>query len=160
MHDMTADTYDDGDTLGGRITRARDLASLTLEEAASRIGVTDETLSEWESDRSEPRANKIMTLAGVLGVSPAWLISGAGEAPQSPGISVAVDEMSGEINRLRAPQSHSKPANRSKSSKSTWKARRPAKSWSRSRPPAFATPTSSPAVGRRPEGLFPGHSRP
>jgi transcriptional regulator with XRE-family HTH domain len=101
MHDMTADTYDDGDTLGGRITRARDLASLTLEEAASRIGVTDETLSEWESDRSEPRANKIMTLAGVLGVSPAWLISGAGEAPQSPGISVAVDEMSGEINRLR-----------------------------------------------------------
>lgn len=101
MHDMTADTYDDGDTLGGRITRARDLASLTLEEAASRIGVTDETLSEWESDRSEPRANKIMTLAGVLGVSPTWLISGAGEAPQSPGISVAVDEMSGEINRLR-----------------------------------------------------------
>ncbi|PHR21471.1 MAG: transcriptional regulator [Hoeflea sp.] len=105
MDDMTTETYDetydDGDTLGGRITRARDLAGLTLEEAASRIGVTDETLSEWESDRSEPRANKIMTLAGVLGVSPAWLISGAGDAPQSPGISLAVDEMTGEINRLR-----------------------------------------------------------
>lgn len=101
MNDMTVDTYDDGDTLGGRITRARDLASLTVEDAASRIGVTDETLAEWESDRSEPRANKVMTLAGVLGVSPAWLISGAGDAPQSPGISIAVDEMSGEINRLR-----------------------------------------------------------
>lgn len=105
MDDMTTETYDetydDGDTLGGRITRARDLAGLTLEEAASRIGVTDETLSEWESDRSEPRANKIMTLAGVMGVSPAWLISGAGDAPQSPGISLAVDEMTGEINRLR-----------------------------------------------------------
>ena len=105
MNGMTAEihaeTYDDGDTLGGRITRARDLAELTLEEAALRIGVTDETLGEWESDRSEPRANKIMTLAGVLGVSPAWLISGTGEAPQSPGISIAVDEMSGEINRLR-----------------------------------------------------------
>mgnify|MGYP000350806939 CR=1 FL=1 len=83
MDDMTAETYDDGDTLGGRITRARDLAGLTLEDAASRIGVTDETLAEWESDRSEPRANKIMTLAGVLGVSPAWLISGAGNAPQA-----------------------------------------------------------------------------
>ena len=74
MTEMTADThaetYDDGDTLGGRITRARDLAGLTLSDAASHIGVTDETLSEWESDRSEPRANKIMTLAGVLGVSP------------------------------------------------------------------------------------------
>jgi len=101
MNVMTAETYDDGDTLGGRITRARDLASLTLEDAASHIGVTDETLAEWESDRSEPRANKIMTLAGVLGVSPAWLISGTGDAPQSQNLSVAVDEMTGEINRLR-----------------------------------------------------------
>ena len=105
MNEMTAEThahsYDDGDTLGGRITRARDMAALSLQETASRIGVTDETLSEWESDRSEPRANKIMTLAGILGVSPAWLISGVGEAPQPPGITVAVDEMTGEINRLR-----------------------------------------------------------
>lgn len=105
MNEMTAEThapsYDDGDTLGGRITRARDLAALTLQETASRIGVTDETLAEWESDRSEPRANKIMTLAGILGVSPAWLISGAGDAPQPPGITIAVDEMAGEINRLR-----------------------------------------------------------
>ena len=101
MNDMTVDTYDDGDTLGGRITRARDLANLTLEDAASHIGVTYENLAEWESDRSEPRANKIMTLAGVLGVSPAWLISGAGDAPQSQNLSVAVDEMTGEINRLR-----------------------------------------------------------
>jgi transcriptional regulator with XRE-family HTH domain len=101
MNDMTPDTYDDGDTLGGRITRARDLAALTLEDAASHIGVTAETLSEWENDRSEPRANKVMTLAGVLGVSPAWLISGTGDAPESQGMSVAVDEMRGEINRLR-----------------------------------------------------------
>jgi transcriptional regulator with XRE-family HTH domain len=101
MNEMTPDTYDDGDTLGGRITRARDLAALTLEDAASHIGVTAETLSEWENDRSEPRANKVMTLAGVLGVSPAWLISGTGDAPESQGMSVAVDEMRGEINRLR-----------------------------------------------------------
>lgn len=101
MNDTTAEAFDDGDTLGGRITRARDLAGLALEDTASRIGVTAETLSEWETDRSEPRANKVMTLAGVMGVSPAWLISGAGHAPQPPGISTAVDEMAGEINRLR-----------------------------------------------------------
>jgi transcriptional regulator with XRE-family HTH domain len=101
MNDMTPEVYDDGDTLGGRITRARDLAGLTLDDAASRIGVTADTLAEWETDRSEPRANKIMTLAGVLGVSPAWLITGAGEAPQSQNMAVAVDEMTGEINRLR-----------------------------------------------------------
>lgn len=101
MNDLTPDGYDEADTLGGRITRARDLAALTLEDAASHIGVTAETLAEWENDRSEPRANKVMTLAGVLGVSPAWLISGAGEAPQSQVMSVAIDEMRGEINRLR-----------------------------------------------------------
>jgi D-arabinose 1-dehydrogenase-like Zn-dependent alcohol dehydrogenase len=59
MHDMTADTYDDGDTLGGRITRARE------------------------------------------------------------------------------------------------KARARAKFWSRSRPPAYATPTNSPCPGADPEGIFP-----
>ncbi|MCY0146652.1 helix-turn-helix domain-containing protein [Hoeflea sp. G2-23] len=101
MNVMTAEIYDDDDTLGGRITRARDLASLTLEETASRLGVTTETLAEWETDRSEPRANKVMTLAGVLGISPAWLISGTGDAPQSQNMSIAVDEMTGEINRLR-----------------------------------------------------------
>lgn len=97
----TVETYDDGDTLGGRIFHARDLAELTVEEAASRIGVTAETLAEWESDRSEPRANKIMILAGVLGVSPAWLISGVGDAPQPPGLAMAIGEMSGEITRLK-----------------------------------------------------------
>jgi DNA-binding XRE family transcriptional regulator len=65
MHDMTADTYDDGDTLGGRITRARDLASLTLEEAASRIGVTDETLSEWESAAVAFEAGKPLEVTTV-----------------------------------------------------------------------------------------------
>jgi transcriptional regulator with XRE-family HTH domain len=101
MNVMTAEIYDDDDTLGGRITRARDLAGLTLEETASRLGVTTDTLAEWETDRSEPRANKVMTLAGVLGISPAWLISGTGDAPQSQNMSIAVDEMTGEINRLR-----------------------------------------------------------
>lgn len=95
------ETYDDGDTLGGRITRARDLAGLSVEEAASHVGVTTDTMSEWETDRSEPRANKVMTLAGVFGVSPAWLISGAGDAPQSQSMTLAIDEMAGEINRLR-----------------------------------------------------------
>ena len=38
---------------------------------------------------------------------------------------------------------------------STSKARRPARCWSRSRPPASATPTTYTLSGADPEGLFP-----
>lgn len=89
------------DTLGGRIIHARDLSGMSVEDVASRIGVTAETLAEWESDRSAPRANKLMTLAGVLAVSPAWLISGTGEGPEHPDFRSAVQALSGEIGRLR-----------------------------------------------------------
>lgn len=91
----------DDDTLGGRIAHARDLSQLSAEEVASRIGVTLDTFAEWESDRAEPRANKLMTLAGVLGVSPAWLLSGAGDGPEHPDIVAATAGISDEIRRLR-----------------------------------------------------------
>jgi HTH-type transcriptional regulator, cell division transcriptional repressor len=69
----------DGDTLGGRIGRAREAAGLTAKETANQLGVKKETVSAWERDRSEPRTNRLYMLAGILGVSPIWLISGGGE---------------------------------------------------------------------------------
>lgn len=72
----------DLDTLGGRISRARDAMSLTVAQLARRLGVKTETVAAWETDRSEPRANRLTMLAGVMGVSPTWLLNGVGEAPQ------------------------------------------------------------------------------
>lgn len=71
----------DGDTLGGRIWRARDAANLSMTELADRLGVCCETVAAWERDRAEPRTNRLFMLAGVLGVTPAWLIAGIGRAP-------------------------------------------------------------------------------
>ncbi|MBB4187857.1 transcriptional regulator with XRE-family HTH domain [Sinorhizobium terangae] len=71
----------DGDTLGGRIWRARDAANLSMTELADRLGVRCETVAAWERDRAEPRTNRLFMLAGVLGVTPAWLIAGIGRAP-------------------------------------------------------------------------------
>lgn len=71
----------DGDTLGGRIWRARDAANLSTRDLANRLGVRSETISAWERDRAEPRTNRLVMLAGVLGVTPAWLIAGIGKAP-------------------------------------------------------------------------------
>lgn len=75
----------DGDTLGGRIWRARDALDMSLEELAGRMNLPLETVGDWERDHAEPRTHALYMLAGVLGVSPSWLIAGIGEAPpESP----------------------------------------------------------------------------
>jgi transcriptional regulator with XRE-family HTH domain len=69
------------DTLGGRIVYAREAQDLTTSQLARRMGIKTETLQEWETDRAEPRSNRLLTLAGMLNVSPTWLLTGAGESP-------------------------------------------------------------------------------
>ena len=63
-------------TLGGRISSARTAQGLTLAQLASRMGVLSKTIQSWQTDRSEPRTNKLVTLAGILNVSVLWLMTG------------------------------------------------------------------------------------
>jgi len=67
------------ETLGGRIIEARAARGLSTAQVARRLGVQTKTLNAWERDQSEPRANRLLMLAGVLNVSSFWLLSG-GEA--------------------------------------------------------------------------------
>ena len=69
------------DTLGGRIVYAREAQDLTTSQLARRMGIKTETLQEGETDRAERRSNRLLTLAGMLNVSPTWLLTGAGESP-------------------------------------------------------------------------------
>ena len=69
------------DTLGGRIVYAREAQGLTTSQLARRLGIKTETLQRWETDRAEPRSNRLLTRAGLLSVAPTWLLTGAGEAP-------------------------------------------------------------------------------
>ncbi|MFC5384603.1 helix-turn-helix domain-containing protein [Aquamicrobium segne] len=70
------------DTLGGRISLAREFTGLSAAQAARRLGVLTSSWNAWECDRSEPRGNRLAMMAGLLGVSPTWLFSGIGNAPQ------------------------------------------------------------------------------
>jgi len=70
-------------TLGERIQKARREAGLSLALASHLAGVKSATLRDWERDRSEPRVNKLVTLAGILGVSPTHLMADEGDA-QNP----------------------------------------------------------------------------
>ncbi|HSN52418.1 MAG TPA: helix-turn-helix domain-containing protein [Woeseiaceae bacterium] len=69
------------DTLGGRIVNAREAQQLTTSQLARRMGIEAATLNDWETDRAEPQSNRLLALAGILDVSPAWLLTGAGEDP-------------------------------------------------------------------------------
>ena len=46
--------------------------------AAKLSGVQSKTLKNWELDRSEPRSNRLVNLAGVLGVTASYLLDGTG----------------------------------------------------------------------------------
>ena len=66
-------------TFGDRLEAARRNANLSQRELAKHIGIKNSTLRNWEDDVTEPRANKLNTLAGMLNVSLMRLINGEGD---------------------------------------------------------------------------------
>ena len=92
----SADNFysDDNATFGDRLVAAREAASMSQRELARRMGIKEKTLRGWEDDASEPRANKLQMLAGVLNVSIMWLLSGEGTGLGDPD---QVDEMPAEV---------------------------------------------------------------
>lgn len=99
-----SDMYDamrDDDTLGGRISRAREASGMTTAQLARRLGIKTATLQSWESDRSEPRANRLATIAGILNVSLTWLIHGIGDAPNDDIHSDVVSLVRGHLEQMK-----------------------------------------------------------
>ena len=85
MSDETEDWYGpDTATFGDRVAGAREAANLSQAQLARYLGVRKSTLAGWEDDASEPRANKLSMMAGVLNVSITWLLTGEGEGMPSP----------------------------------------------------------------------------
>lgn len=81
----TADWYSgDHATFGDRLTAAREAQALTQAQLARRLGVKLKTVQGWESDASEPRANKLQMVAGLLNVSIRWLLTGEGDGVPEP----------------------------------------------------------------------------
>ncbi|MFZ7091954.1 helix-turn-helix domain-containing protein [Primorskyibacter sp. 2E233] len=95
----------DAATFGDRLAAAREAAGMTQEVLARRMGVKLKTLESWEDDLSEPRANKLSMISGVLNVSMVWLITGEGEGVSTPdgdALSPDVVAVLGEIRTMRA----------------------------------------------------------
>lgn len=77
------DYSDAAATFGDRLALAREAMGLGQAQLAHRLGIKLQTLRNWEEDRSEPRANRLQMLAGLLNVSMVWLMSGQGRPPSA-----------------------------------------------------------------------------
>jgi HTH-type transcriptional regulator, cell division transcriptional repressor len=91
----------DFDTLGGRLSRAREASGMSLKDLAWRLGVKKATVQIWESDRAEPGSHRLTMLAGLLQVSLSWLLHGVGTGPSELHDDEAVEAADSQLQRLR-----------------------------------------------------------
>ena len=69
---------------------------------AKRLGIKLKTLQAWEDDMSEPRANRLSMLAGLLNVSIVWLITGEGDGVSAPDDEPVSPDVSSILFEMRA----------------------------------------------------------
>ncbi|MET0574558.1 MAG: helix-turn-helix transcriptional regulator [Mesorhizobium sp.] len=91
----------DMDTIGGRLSRARDNAGLSVKQVAWQLGVKIATVTAWESDRALPGSHRLNRLAGMLGVSISWILHGVGTAPIQQDRQQTVDSIVSQLERLK-----------------------------------------------------------
>jgi transcriptional regulator with XRE-family HTH domain len=91
----------DLDTIGGRLSRAREASGLSIKQLAMRLGVRTATVQAWESDRSQPGSHRLTMLSGLLGVSLSWILHGVGIAPsEEMKASQKADLLNAQLDRL------------------------------------------------------------
>ena len=103
MTETTTDWFGpDTATFGDRVAGAREAGGMSQAQLARRLGVKTATLSAWEDDLSEPRANKLSMMAGLLNVSIVWLLTGEGDGAPAPAEGDATNaDMAGILAELR-----------------------------------------------------------
>jgi transcriptional regulator with XRE-family HTH domain len=101
------DYTDETSTFGDRLLLAREVMGIGQAQLADQMGIKVQTIRNWEEDRSEPRANKLQMLAGMLNVSMIWLMSGQGEPPggqSGPAAGAAAQACLADLRSLRVEQ--------------------------------------------------------
>lgn len=68
--------------IGHRIRAAREQFGLSQEELAVSVGVSPQSIQQWESGKTNPRHTRMRKLAAVLKTSPHYLQFGVG-SPES-----------------------------------------------------------------------------
>ena len=66
-------------TLGERLKLVQQKSGLTLPDFGGKIGVSKESLINYQKDRTKPDSEILSTLCKIFKVNPAWLLLGEGE---------------------------------------------------------------------------------
>lgn len=60
-------------TLGDRLRKARDVAGITSQDMADRLGVSRNTITNYENDHTSPSVLAVRAYASETGVDIEWL---------------------------------------------------------------------------------------
>ena len=63
-------------TISERIFLKLEELNMSQKVFSEKTGISQSTISEWKSKKTNPSADKIMIICKVLSVSPEWLLSG------------------------------------------------------------------------------------
>ena len=107
MESLSENNYyaNDNATFGDRIYAARVAVGLSQSALAIRLGVQLKTVKKWEEDITEPRANKLQMISGLLNISITWLLIGEGIGPQDPESTIPI---SADLNEILVELRHTK----------------------------------------------------
>lgn len=88
------------DTLGKRIRLSREAAKLSQSDLATAIGISSQSVNQWESGSKAPSRKNLIKAARILNAPLDWLLYG-GERPERDANGIAL---------LRHPEGRSVPA--------------------------------------------------
>lgn len=103
-------------SIAERITAARERAGLTQTELARRLNLAPQSVQQWESGVSAPRARRLAEVAMVLGVSEGYFFqekpveNSREEVKSSEAVSELASVIAGELVQLAGRGSLDKPA--------------------------------------------------
>ncbi len=63
-------------TISDRIFEKLNQLSMTQRVFSEETGISQSTISEWKSKKTNPSSEKILIICNVLNVTPEWLLSG------------------------------------------------------------------------------------
>lgn len=78
--------------LSEKIYLCRKQCGASQEELASRLGVSRQAVSKWETGDAEPELSKLRALAEAFHVSTDWLLSGSGEVPEEVALAALTEQ--------------------------------------------------------------------
>lgn len=96
--------------LGDNIKKFRKASNLSQEELAEKINVTRQSISLWETGKTQPSIDILVKLASVLGVTTDELLTNSDNAP----VTMIEDTPTAETTERNKPQNSTRPRRKTK----------------------------------------------